>query len=324
MRALLIPQRALIIPACCHHNFTEAEGARNPEMGTLYPRPRWTIEKRKQMKTVYFDWSGSALAVLWDDEDTVDMTTYRSVSDLLDDLTEPTRIVSEATFESFNLDMRREVIERAEREGHTWLTTPNRQTKRMRDRLGWTKSDAVDVQVIREIDRRSSADTLKRPVPPPDEKDLASQIDANHELMRLRNSKVRVPSRAKKGYTEYSKKQLLAREIIKQLPKFKTLTDTQKLALGGDKYSECIVAAVAIAAKYSSNRREFENLAGLHGHGYPTQIRADLHFHGWANMGQIYTKGKKRSRAQRMGVTLTLSEWRREIRWLYHHVKQLV
>src|SRR5690606_5773683 len=87
------------------------------------------------MDTIYFDWGRGKVTTLLNDSDHI--VYYRSVDELLDSLTEPHNIVSEATFESYEPTTRAKVIERARAAGHNWLTTPNRQ------RTTWTPSTSI-------------------------------------------------------------------------------------------------------------------------------------------------------------------------------------
>jgi hypothetical protein len=259
------------------------------------------------MKQITFDWSAGKLTVLIGDADKP--VYYPSTEALIQSLTEPHRIVCEATFESFNIEQRKRVIELAKAGGHEFLTLPNRQTGRYRRFLGYEdKTDEIDVAVLRSqsIDK---PERLKVPnVRELDDERVTDLKAANHELMILRRTLNIVPNKSKLGFKTVSAKDYYADDIIRLLPEFKTLTPTQQLALGSaGKYSKTLVAAAAKATKFSESRGDFEHYAGLFAHGYPSQIRSD--FMHW------------RFRfAAKHGVTL--SDFRRECRWLYHQLKK--
>lgn len=257
------------------------------------------------MKTVYFDWGGGKLTTLLDDSDNI--VYFPTCDALLDSLREPHRIISEATFESFNVQNRERVIQRATDAGHLWFTTPNRLTARTRRAMGHEdKTDEIDVTVIRHLALTNPA-CLKRPnVRDATDLLVTALREANRELMVLRRSNRMVENRSRLGFKMVSAKDDYAREVASHLPLYAAQPEKRRLALGnGKEYAPVIVAAAAMAVKRSSNRREFEHFAGLFAHGYPSQIRSD--FHHW------------RFRfAARHGVTV--SEFRRECRWLYHQL----
>jgi hypothetical protein len=292
----------------------DVAGSNDPETGIDKPRRRAPPRESGTLDTIYFDWAGGFLTCLRNNDPAPGgIFRVATTSALLDSLTEPTILISEATFESFDVQKRREVIERAEKEGHRWLTTPNRQTGRHRRSMGHTddeKTDDLDVEVIRDIARTRPA-TLKRPSFPPFEDDpvILSRLDANHELMLLRRTRRVVPNNSALGFKTVTAKDDYADSLIAELPPFGSLTDVQKLAIGnGKKYSKPLVAAVGKATKHSNNRREFELITGLFAHGYPSQIRSDLHHWTWRFV-------------EKRGVSM--SEFRREVRWLHHRMTEL-
>jgi len=259
------------------------------------------------LDTVYFDWGGKAVHTLTNDSN--DIVVYPTLDALLDTLTGPTRIIGEATFESYNVSRREAVINRCRAEGHELLTTPNRATGRERhDVMGYpkgVKTDSIDVGAIRHLARRNPA-CLKKPniVNPT----WADRLDgANDEIMKLRRTYTHVESkRAKLGFKAVSAKDTYAQTVAGLLPPYESLPESRKLALGdGKAYSSPLLAAAAIATKHADDRAEFERLAGLYHHGYPSQIRSD--FHHWA-----FRYAKKR------GVEMT--DFRRECRWLFHQL----
>lgn len=281
-----------------------AAGTDNPEMGTPDPAA----------PTVYADWGlRTGVTALFPGEEEV--RQYKLGTDeFLDDLDGPTRIVMESTVHSFVPEDRAAFLSRCEKERHELLFLPPRLTGRWIRELGMDKSDFSDPFVFREMVKRGVH--LKHPRERDDEWE-SRRYQANRELMLLRNS---------------GKKDAFAKSLVEKLPPYKDLDAEKKAALGdGKKYSLVAVAAAGIATKHANNRREFERLCGLYAHGYPSQIRADLHH--W-----LYSGGARRARlngeptsvdsktgAKKYGLRkrddITLSQWRRSLRWLYAQLR---
>lgn len=279
------------------------------------------------MDTVYFDWS-QRRGVMTLVNDSNDYRIYPSLLAMADDLKEPHRIIGEATFDSFNLDARKEFIERCIREGHELLTVPTRETTRWRYRLGFGEKpssqtyaiDLQDVQCIR-AEAKSGAH-LKKPGTP-DPELVCKREAANRELMRLRSTGEMKKRPRSEGFTFISHKEIFSRETTEALPPFGSLTRVQQTALGdsaGKNYNPTLVAAVGVAAKYADNTKEFDYLAGTYAHGKGSQIRSDVMFWGWTGGG----KRQKLNKETRKRDDLTLSEYRRELRWLYHQLRKIV
>lgn len=265
------------------------------------------------MTTYYLDWSlRNGVTGVKDDDDTVQHWP-KGTDEFLNSLTGPTRIVMESTVHSFVREWRDEFIARCDREGHDLRFTTPRETGRWSRQLNIEKSDFNDPFVIREIARRGGH--LKKPSVVSDDFETR-RAEANHELMLLRAT---------------GKKDEFAAEVIDKLPPYSSLDDTMQRALGdGKKYSKVIFAAVAMAAKHARNRNEFDRICGLYAHGYGQQVRADLYHYGWsggAKRGRLNGKPTgfdKKGRPQygiRKRDDLTLSDYRRSLRWAYHQVK---
>jgi len=264
--------------------------------------------------TYYFDWSAGKINVLKNDAE--DDVIYQTLDQLLDEIQEPSVLIGEATFESFNLEKRAAFMERCEREGHILLSTPNRLTRRRREALfpGIEKSDSVDVKVIRDI-ARDGVTHLKVP-------HISDQCTADRtktgtkELVRLRSTRHLKPKKNGDGYCKslISDKEILAEEIISHLPEFSTLSLKTKLAIGSMQkanygYNKVIVPAVYVASQHTDNREDFERLIGLYHHGYPSVFRSDIMHWGWHRRD--------------VPDIITLTDYRYAIRWLYHNVKDL-
>lgn len=280
------------------------------------------------MPTIYFDWGRGKVTTLLDDDTEEQIVHYPSTDAVLDSLTEPTTIISEATFESYEPVRRAAIIQRAQDEGHLWLTTPNRQTARHRAEIGYEKkTDEIDVQVIRSL-ALSQPDGLKAPnVRGAADPVVMNLGAANMELMHLRREYRMVSSPRKRLPTLVSAKDDYAKAIIELLPDFAGLFPERQAALGDPGsvsargyrktasthlgYRMTLVAALAKATKFSRNRGEFDQLAGMFAHGYPSQIRSDVHHWTWRMINK------------REDNTLTLSQFRRECRFLFHRLDEL-
>jgi hypothetical protein len=263
-------------------------------------------EHKDEQVTIYFDWSMQrGLAVIGDEGWVADVQNFHSIDALLDTITEPTTLVSETTFESFNVDNRMAAL------GHTWLVLPTKLTPRARAVLGLEKDDSNDVLAIRHV-ARTNPDALKRPTV---DSPIAEKLTAaNRELMILRRTyTTEAAPRRKYGLLVRKQKDAYAETVLQFLPEYADLDDYLKVALGdGKKYSLTLVAAIAKATKHAESRREFDSLAGLHVNGYPSQIRSDLHHWRWRFI--------RKARDERGANKLTISEYRRACRWLYHQL----
>jgi hypothetical protein len=110
------------------------------------------------------------------------------------------------------------------------------------------------------------------------------------------------------------------------------LSPIRQLALGNGKdYNLVIVAAVGVASIHARTTDEFDRLAGLYAHGYPSQIRADLHHYAWAGGN---TRAKLETHLDGYGKRiipsptvrldgLTWTSYRRELRWLYRQLRRV-
>lgn len=271
------------------------------------------------MDTCYIDWSKKNLTFLWNNDDRKNETF--SFDTLMDHLTEPSVLICETTFESYDLERRAAVAARAEREGHILLTTPNRLTGRERRAMGYgdQKTDEIDAHAIRHLAQRNPAGLKRVRIRSADDPLVTKLHEVMAEMQQLRVKTVDRKSRSKLGFARDSLKTIYAKKLIKHLPTYKTLTDTQKVALGnGVGYSPAVVAAIGKATKHARTRKEFDHFSGLFVHGYPTQIRSDLMFHRWWK----FLQPEATAPGSRPGQ-ITLSDFRRECRWLYHQLAQV-
>jgi hypothetical protein len=279
-----------------------------------------------QLDTIYFDWSQHrGICALRNDDDLENASYYLNLDELLDSLNAPSRIIGEATFESFRLDKRKAFMERCGRDGHELLTVPNRQTGRWRRYCGFEsgpnkaqskRTDAEDVHVIREQAREGMH--LKRPSSRPSDEFTAKRERIAATMVRLRAEGEL--SRGPRGGVKWVPlKAQVAALLRDELPDYAAQPETRRIALGdGSSYSTTLLIAVWVAAREAANRTEFERLAGMYAHGYGCQVRSDLMYWGWVGGTQRKVDKETGYRAD-----LSLSDYRREIRWLYHHLKDV-
>jgi hypothetical protein len=272
---------------------------------------------------LFFDWSVGKVNVLLNDQDwQSEPTVYPNLHKLLDSLTEPHVIVGEASFESFNVFKRREVVERCASDGHLLLCTPTRQTVRHLVSMGFNKADKTDemaVHVLRDYAKQGWS-YLKRPslADNPEVRAFGEiRKDANHDLMVLRASKAnKIGKKGQVNKGMISGKDVWANQIIEFIPKYESLNPNMRASLGnGEEYSKTIVAAVSVCARYVTSREDFDRLAGLSVHGYGCQVRSDLYLHGF---------WRKLDKAKRANINLRkplLRSYHRALRWLFQQVK---
>lgn len=286
------------------------------------------------MSVIYFDWS-IRRGVVWSSPGDDGMLDGYEISarmrDLLNRVTEPTTFICEATFGSFYLPERQEFIRRCAEEGHTILTVPTRVMTRLRYKYGFVKLNSDGKPKAKQQSVATDFEDIlcmkwygddgghyKRPnVPDPEQIKLQGLV--NGELMRLRSTGHMEKKPRSEGFNFFPEKDRFARELVSRLPAFSSLTPVQQIALGDGKgnYSLVLVATTGVIAKYARNRRDFDFLSGLYVHAYGSQARADYMHWGWAGGNKRQNLNKE----TRKRDDLTLSDYRRELRWLYHHLK---
>lgn len=259
---------------------------------------------------VCFDWSMNRGVVVVFSDDSWEQ--YPDLISLLDDLPRPCRLIGESTFESFDLQRRAETIARYENEPDVeLLTIPARGNMRRRDKAGFDKKTSqsveIDVEDAKAMRQAVIAGMhLKKPALP-DPLWVKKRENACDDIMRLRRGRDARKKKKGRGFLFDSHKDKYAKDLVSKLPAFGLQPDVRRVALGPAAYNLTIVAAVGKCAEHAVSRREFDRLAGLYGHAYPSQFRSDLMYHGW-------TEKKKEA--------ISLSEYRRELRWLYHQLKE--
>jgi hypothetical protein len=208
-------------------------------------------------------------------------------------------LVGESTFESYDPSLREGIIRLAASRGVALLTVPARGNTWRRLAAGFpektSQSRQTDFEDARAIQQAAlNGAHLKVPV---------AAVDAEWAELRDRAAKRFVYLRCS------GQKDAYALDLMRRLPPFTLQPAERRVALGPvGAYNQVIVAAVGVAAEFVSDRPGFERLTGLYAHGYPSQFRSDLMHWGW---------GKRPEKRER----ISLSVYRRELRWLFHQFK---
>lgn len=232
------------------------------------------------------DWSSKGIHITYNGED---VERLESTESLLDELRSPHCIVTESTFESWDPQRRRKLVQQIREEGHEILVYRPIHTARQRP-SDWEKSDENDVRVIFQISKQGTLNLY--PLPEPDPKWVTLFEKANREYINLRAS---------------GDKAALVETAETILGPYKKLPKDKQQALGnGSKYMPSVLAAAYHASQYASDRHTFQRLLGLHGSGHPSILRSEIHHHGYRHL-------------QKRGVTW--AEYRRALRWAYQQFK---
>jgi len=208
------------------------------------------------------DWSFHGIHATFDGA-TVEQFT--SVDSLLDDprLATPHRIAAEATFESWDPNRRRAMIDRLRRNGHELFVYRPLATARARHHLGIEKSDAADARIIWMY---ATHPRFHLYTPTEVSKSWAERFAAvqqEYTLVRLTGQKPELAAKAAEILGPYA-----------------TRSEHSRLVLGSKTgYSETILAVLWFVAARGFTRAEMEKLLGLHGAGYPSLLRSEIHTH---------------------------------------------
>lgn len=230
---------------------------------------------------VALDWSFSAVHTTTEGES---VTRWHDMPAFLESLPGPHKIVAESSFGSWDPDRRKALIEQLRAAGHELYVFRPKYTARLRKSLPHLeKSDANDARVIYMIATNGKLHLY--PVRDPDAAWLNFRRESNLEwgISRLDGTKATYAKQAKR-----------------LLGPYKTQPETRQRALGNGKdYSPTVIAVLYFCALKCSTRNEFERLIGLHGSGYPSLLRSEIHNHSMKH-------------ARNRGVSM--SAYRREIR----------
>lgn len=238
-------------------------------------------------KGVYYTLDGQAAL-----EGKVPVDHADDLFEMLDRLTESTRIVLEPAFESFLPGRRERFIELARSRNHDLGRVSDRQTPRMRKELGLDKSDESDAIAIWFVAMERHVSPIYAASEVSEEwKTRAARL--NHQVMVARYTGGRPRLVEEVG-------SILGppRELPEHLRR--TLLDAS-----GRRYL-MFLAEVYVAAREADSRKEFERLLGLYQNGWASMLRAEPHRMGWEVV-------EKRG--------LTQSQFRRVLREVYHKVK---
>lgn len=308
--------------AAATHASAMAECVRAAEASTtaVPSRSSETAERDRVLasNTVYFDWARDHIDYVIGESP----QEYKALTlnDLLDLLDAPHTLYGECTFESFEPDRREAFIERCRRDGHTLLVYNPRATAGHRRTLGVSKTDIEDARTIREAVR----DGRHFAPPPVQRPDYMAKLGAAClELRNLRREFGEFRQGPQGGMKYVSSKDLFAERVAKELPSIEELPAYVRTAfcsskLVGSKNNKreewswrlTPLAAIAVAAKYARNTKEFDFISGLYQNGYPSQIRSDLHWWTWGRPNKTGMVG--------VGNVLSWSEYRWACRWLFH------
>lgn len=245
------------------------------------------------MKTVAFDWSGKGIDVTFDGQ-----TSERidSVFTLLDTLTEPHRIICEATVESYLPDKRAEFIEACASAGHNVQVYHPKYTARYRKANDIEKTDANDALVIWTVGTSGLVNLQRLRATDPEWATFSRTVNREHTIGRF------------SGETD----ELVAR--FEAIISKDTLTDDGRLVFltkAGDWRSQ-LVAGVVRASEAVSSRNEFERLIGLSANGYGSHLRSDVVY--WGYVGGVA--------GRQAGPRTDWTTFRRELRRAYHLLQQ--
>jgi hypothetical protein len=213
---------------------------------------------------VALDWSFHGVHVTWDGEQ---VCAFASVEDFLADarMSGPHRIAAEATFESWDLERRHRLYDEITAQGHTLYVYRPLHTARARQAAGIDKSDAADARIIWWYAHDEAFHLYPARKLDDDWARRNAELNRNYARVRLSGGK----------------KQLAAR-AAEVLGPFRERSEDSQVALGSSAgYTESLLAALYFAAKEGLSRREMERLLGLHGSGYPTLLRSDVHTHSF-------------------------------------------
>lgn len=265
---------------------------------------------------VALDWSFHGIHVTFDGETVEKMA---SLDVLLADgrLTAAHNIVAESTFESWNLERRARLLEDLRRAGHELYVYRPLHTARARRELGIEKSDSEDVKIIWRYAQHPRFHVYRAGVVEADWAETFAGLQREYTIIRLSGGKAE-----------------LAAQAAAILGPLRERSPESRLVLGASTgYSETLLAALYYAASKNLTRNEMERLFGLHGSGYPSLLRSEIHTHSarWAHKRLAARDDVHTRRAVddlRDGLTATTAEtqkdwrvYRRELRRAYAELR---
>ena len=267
---------------------------------------------------VAFDWSTKGLHVTFDGEH---IERCASILALLDDarLETPHRLAAEATFESWDPINRYRIVGQLRDAGHELFVYRPLHTARARKAGNIKKSDADDVLVIWRYANHPDFHLYAPCAPRPEWVDVHAALNGEYAMIRLTHGKPALAERAA--------------EI---LGPFSGRSEDSRLVLGSKDYSESLLAALMFVASKGLTRAEMERMIGLHGSGYPSILRSDVHVHSFRHARKRLVKARDDVHDRRAvdeflsgdnetiaDPARTVKDWtvyRRELRCVYHEL----
>lgn len=251
--------------------------------------------------TIGVDWAGPR-GVYWT-ADGQQVQHDNTLIDLLGRLPQPTRIVLEPAFESFEPNKREEFIAQARAAGHRLERVSDRMTPRTRRALGFPQKGAsgsgrAAVQADDEYDARTIwhlAHTKH-----------CSPVHAASELDPAWNDRFDRLHRAAVVTRFTGGKPAVLAEIERVIGPASDLPDWVRPYLvdkPGKRY-RAFVATAWLAAREANSRNEFERFMGLYQNGRASMLRSEAHHWGWRAI-------------HKTNPDATLSEFRKALRYFY-------
>lgn len=241
--------------------------------------------KQDPRPTLAFDWSANNLDCTYDGDTVFQVKTVEQLAGLL---TEPHKVVCEASFESFVPGRRQAMAQLLRDAGHEiYVFRPNA-TARFRKLHKIEKSNTNDSQVIFLI--ATSTDTHVYPLMAADPDWAEQRAKINRTYFEIKMAKL--------------KPDLLIKPAKKILGWYSKLSPEEKWMYGNgkaDKYSETMLAVVYFATLNTTSRYDFERVLGLWQSAHPSLLRSDVHHHAYGA-------------AQKRGMSI--ADYRRAVRAL--------
>ena len=236
---------------------------------------------------VALDWSFNGVHTTTDG---VNVTRHDSVDSFVATLQSPHKIFAESSFESWDPQQRHAVIARLRAAGHELYAIRPKFTARTRALIpSMPKSDVNDAKILYMIATNGRHHLYR--VPEQDDSWVSFRSGANRLWNTIRLS---------------GQKKTFAARAASVLGPFHEQTKERQLVLGSTNYSTTIMAVLYFCAQHCTNRNQFERLVGLHGSGYPSLLRSEVHNHSMKH-------------ARKRGVTM--STYRRVIRQTWRELR---
>lgn len=211
---------------------------------------------------VSLDWSFHGVHVSFDG---ASVELFASTDDLLTDprMASPHRIAAESTFESWDLDRRQRMIDAISAAGHELVVYRPLHTPRARQALGLDKSDANDARAIWKLAAHPKFRMYTPSPVDPAWMERAERMQREYTKIRLSGEKPRLAAKAA----------AILGPLEGRSPEFRAVFG------GSGGYSETLLSVLYFLASEGLTRNEMERAIGLHGSGYPSLLRSEIHTH---------------------------------------------